>query len=107
VIGFPWKRASSMTFAVYGEIPASGMNAKGERDHVSISKVAAVIRDVPEGTTEDEVNDRLTIAGRIVSDDARIVTETAWSPDIQRMVTQKTDPDIETLFWGTLDDKVR
>ena len=87
-----------MDFAIYEQLSAAG-----EGRTVPISKVAAVVRGVPDGTTVDEVIQRLFSSGRVLSDAALIAPEPEWPSDVQRMITRGTDSEIETLSWDRLN----
>jgi hypothetical protein len=71
-----------MTFAIYENVGAAGR----EPQQVTIARVEIVIEDVPDGTSREEVVQRLFSAGVHLEEHALLAAEPEWPQDVRRQV---------------------
>jgi hypothetical protein len=93
-----------MTWAIYDNMGAMQASVGSERTHserVTIALVEAVIRNVPEKTSEEDLRQWLYSTRAIViqSETAVVAPEHEWPADVRRMISGKTCPYIE-LSWN-------
>jgi hypothetical protein len=71
-----------MTFAIFENVGAVGH----QPEQVTIARVELVIENVPEGTSREEVVQRLFSAGVHLEEHAILAVESEWPDDARRQV---------------------
>lgn len=82
-----------MTFAFYQSVGAVGR----EPGKVTIARVEVVIENVPDGTSREEVVQRIFSAGFHVEEHATLASESEWPEDVRRQVNS---PSVHVRRWS-------
>jgi len=71
-----------MTFAIYENVGAVGR----EPEQVTLARVEIVVENVPDGSSREEVVQRLFSTGVHLEEHAILAAEPEWSEDVRRQV---------------------
>ena len=80
-----------MKFAVYENMNATyvDMEAGRPREQTQMPSVALVILDAPEGTSQEDVVQRLFAAGVKIGENGEIRSESEWPEEVRRQVNAR------------------